>query len=34
MSRVSLTEAQAILTPDQWKKVPASVKEPRGGGPR
>jgi hypothetical protein len=38
MSRTALTQAQAILTPDQWKKVPTSIKEPRqgggGGGPR
>jgi hypothetical protein len=32
MGRAALTEAQSILTPDQWKKVPASIKEPRGGG--
>jgi hypothetical protein len=34
MSRTALTEAEAILTPDQWKRVPATIKEPRGGGPR
>jgi hypothetical protein len=33
MTRTALTDAQAILTPDQWKKVPTSIKEPRGGGP-
>ncbi|HZS62112.1 MAG TPA: carboxypeptidase-like regulatory domain-containing protein [Gemmatimonadaceae bacterium] len=33
MSRGALTQAQAILTPEQWNKVPASIKTPRQGGP-
>jgi hypothetical protein len=33
MSRTALAEAQGILTPDQWKKVPIAIREPRQGGP-
>jgi hypothetical protein len=33
LQRDAIEKAQKVLTPEQWKRVPASVKSP-GGGPR